>query len=113
MMTVMRQKQRWARGGTESSVHGYSLMVVAFLMLTAFCIAPFVSLTMWAGVWTTKFICDLSLMYPNMRRLRRLPRLRYFIHFEFYFIVQVLVVPFLLMNPTVVWKGRSYRVGET
>jgi 1,2-diacylglycerol 3-beta-glucosyltransferase len=113
LMTVMRQKQRWARGGTESSMHGYSLMVVAFLMLTAFCIAPFVSPVMWATVWATKFICDLMLMYPNMRRLGRLSRLRYFIHFEFYFIVQVLVVPFLLMNPTVVWKGRSYRVGDT
>jgi cellulose synthase/poly-beta-1,6-N-acetylglucosamine synthase-like glycosyltransferase len=112
LTAVLRQKKRWAWGATESSVHGYSLAVVAFLMLTAFCIAPFVSPVAWLTVWTLKWGCDLLLMYPSMKRLGVAHQLRYFIPFELYFIVQVLVVPFFFLSPTINWKGRNYRAGE-
>ena len=38
--TVLRQKHRWGRGGMESTPHGYSILVIAFLMLCALCTAP-------------------------------------------------------------------------
>jgi hypothetical protein len=56
-----------------------------------------------------KFICDLAVMYPNMLRLGLGGQLRYFLLFEFYWGAQSLVTPILLMNKTVVWKGRAYR----
>ena len=106
---VLRQKQRWAHGGTETGVKGWSVLFFAVLMMISMVVAPFISTTAWIIVWSTKFICDLILMTPNLRRLKRERQLRHFLTFEFYFIAQAFVIPFLLMNPTVMWKGRAYR----
>ncbi|MDB5036400.1 MAG: hypothetical protein JWQ98_3641 [Chlorobi bacterium] len=106
---VLRQKQRWSRGGMENTVPGYTIFIVAFLGLMAFTLAPFVSTTAWIIVWAIKFGFDLMMMFPNMRRLGLGRQLRYFLLFEFYFVAQALVTPIFLMNKTVVWKGRAYR----
>jgi cellulose synthase/poly-beta-1,6-N-acetylglucosamine synthase-like glycosyltransferase len=106
---VLRQKQRWAHGGTETGVKGWAVLFFAVLMMISMVVAPFISTTAWIIVWSTKFICDAVLMTPNLLRLKRERQLRHFLTFEFYFIAQAFVIPFLLMNPTVVWKGRSYR----
>lgn len=109
LAVVLSQKQRWSRGGMETGARGYAVLVVALFMMAALVVAPFVSPLAWAAVWGTKFVCDLAVMIPTLVRLDRVRALRYFLLFEFYFIAQALVVPFLLMNRTVVWKGRSYR----
>lgn len=106
---VLSQKQRWSRGGMETGVRGWMVLIIAALMMAAVVIAPFAGLVPVVAVWGTKFAFDLAVMIPTLRRLGRLPILRYFLHFEFYFVAQALVVPFLLMRPTVVWKGRAYR----
>ena len=105
---VLRQKHRWGRGGMESTLHGYSILVIAFLMLCALCIAPFVSLAMWGIVWGAKFVADLILLLPVLRELRQLKGLKNFLPFQFYFIAQALVVPLMLLNPNVQWKGRVF-----
>ena len=112
LQTVLRQKHRWGRGGMESTPHGYSILVVAFLMLCALCIAPFISPTVWAIVWGSKFITDLVLLLPALHRLQLLRGLRSFLPFQFYFIAQALVVPLLIINPNVRWKGRVFATKE-
>lgn len=109
MKEMLRQKHRWSRGGMENTIPGYSIFLVALLGLIAFSVAPFVSPAAWISVWLLKFGCDLMLFIPNMRRLRCIGQLRYFLLFEFYFVVQVIATPVFLMNTTVVWKGRAYR----
>ncbi len=106
---VIRQKQRWARGGVESTFSGYTIFAVALLMLIAFSVAPFVSVKAWIAVWSVKFAFDLLLLLPAMMRLRIVSQLRYFLLFEFYFVVQLMVIPLLLTNRTVVWKGREFQ----
>lgn len=107
---VLRQKHRWGRGGMESTLHGYSILIIAFLMLIALCTAPFVSPLAWGIVWGTKFVADLILLAPVMRELRMMESLKSFVPFQFYFIVQALVVPMLLSNRNVMWKGRVFRM---
>lgn len=109
LLDVLRQKQRWARGGIAMSSKGKIVLVIAVLMMASISIAPFHSLAMWGTVWGCKFLCDLALMIPTMARLRLLPLLRHFLLFEFYFIAQALVTPLLLFRRTVVWKGREYQ----
>ena len=109
LMEVLSQKQRWSRGGMETGVRGWMVLVIAALMMAAVVIAPFAGVVPWIVVWSTKFVFDLAVMTPTLQRLGRTSILRYFLSFEFYFVAQALVVPFLLMRPTVVWKGRSYR----
>ena len=112
LQAVLRQKHRWSRGGMESTLHGYSILVVAFFMLCAFCIAPFISLLVWAVVWGSKFVADLLFLLPVLRKLRTLRSLRSFLPFQFYFIAQALVVPLMLLNPNVRWKGRVFATNE-
>ena len=106
---VLQQKHRWGRGGMESTLHGYSILVIAFLMLVALTVAPFVSPVAWAVVWGAKFCADLMVLFPAIRELRITGSLKSFIPFQFYFIVQAVVVPILLPNRNVTWKGRVFR----
>lgn len=106
---MLRQKQRWARGGTENTVPGYTLFLVALFMMIAFSVAPFVSWRAFAVVWGVKFVCDFLVIGASYARLRMARLLWYFPIFEFYFIVQLALIPVLLMSRTVVWKGREYR----
>ncbi len=106
---VMRQKQRWARGGTENTIPGYTLFVVALVIIVAFSAAPFVSAKAWIIVWAVKIICDLVIIGASYRRLKMPGQIRFVLPFQFYFVVQLFMIPILLMNKTVVWKGREYR----
>lgn len=108
LMSVMRQKQRWSRGGSKMDSHGYIVLFIAFMMMISFTISPFLSVSDWVMVWSVKFICDLAVMIPTLGRLKLLHQLRYFLLFEFYFLFQTLVVPFLLTQKGVIWKGRVY-----
>lgn len=106
---VLRQKHRWGRGGMESTPHGYSILVVAFFMLVALCAAPFVSPAAWLGVWGVKFVADLILLLPVFRELGIRGAGRTFLPFQFYFLAQALVVPVMIINPNVSWKGRVFQ----
>ncbi len=112
LQTVLRQKHRWGRGGMESTAHGYSIILVAFLMLCAICISPFVSPLAWGVVWGTKFAADLIFLLPVMSRLKVSRAIRYFPPFQFYFLAQALIVPIMILNPRVAWKGRVFRTAR-
>ena len=112
LQSVLRQKHRWGRGGIESTPHGYSIIVVAFLMLVAICVAPFVSPLAWGIVWGTKFLCDLAFLLPVMNRFGVERSIRFFLPFQFYFLAQALIVPLMLVNPNVHWKGRVFRTAR-
>lgn len=107
--TVIRQKQRWSRGGTDSDYFGLTIYAVSALMMASVTIAPFVSWQMWLLVWGTKFTLDVILLTPNLRRLGCIRYLPHMIFFEFYYIVQLMVIPLLLTRRNVKWKGREYR----
>lgn len=107
--SMVRQKQRWARGGTASDAFGLTIYIVSALMMVAFVAAPFISLAMWALVWGTKIVFDMLLVVPNLKRLALARYAPYLILFEFYFVVQLMVIPVLLTQRDVVWKGRRYR----
>lgn len=108
LAAVLHQKQRWSRGGLETGLAGYTVLTIAVLMMASIVVAPFVSPIAWAVTWGTKFGADILVMAPNLRRLGRLGQLRHFLEFEFYFVAQAFVIPFLLLKRRVVWKGRSY-----
>lgn len=108
VVNVMKQKHRWSRGGRKMELHGYLVLAIAFFMMLSFVVAPFVSTKMWLTVWLIKFTSDFLLMFPTLGRLRLLGQMKYFFLFEFYFIAQAFVVPILLTQKAVVWKGRVY-----
>ncbi len=106
-----RQRKRWILGGKHTSLWGYFLIglgVAAHLFLI---VSLFwgISFNTWFIAFAIPFFTNLSLTGRILHRIRRLDLLKYFLHFEvFYFlylIVFALITPFIRK---VEWKGRVY-----
>ena len=89
---------------------GLVIMVIGFLMH----LSPFVMLY-WGGVvqaataFMLKFIADYIFLYQLLKRLDRTDELRWFYWFELYFIIYVIILPFLVFfGGKVNWKGREF-----
>jgi 1,2-diacylglycerol 3-beta-glucosyltransferase len=108
--SLIRQKHRWGKGGLDMKPVGLAIMVVGFLMH----ISPFVMLV-WGGIVQAaaalmiKFIADYVFLYQILNRLDRKEDLRWFAWFEIYFLIYVLLLPFLVFfGGKVKWKGREF-----
>jgi len=108
--TLLRQKHRWGKGGLDMKPAGLVIMIIGFLMH----LSPFIMLY-WGGVVLAatalmlKFIADYIYLYQILRRLNRTEELRWFYSFDLYFIIYVLILPFLVFfGGKVKWKGREF-----
>jgi len=108
--SLIRQKHRWGKGGLDMKLAGLAIMVIGFLMH----LSPFIML-FWGGVVQAatalmiKFIADYVFLYQILHRLDRRDDLRWFYWFELYFILYVLLLPFLVFfGGKVKWKGREF-----
>jgi len=56
-----------------------------------------------------KVALDFSLLYPVHVKLGIAKNLKYFFHFEVYYLIYVILLPFIVLpNKKVIWKGREY-----
>lgn len=107
--TLYWQKKRWGVGGMESDLIGYSVMVWGYIVHAAMLLLPFFfSMT---GLYLSIFkICaDYFFVKPVFNKLNLRMKFSHFISFEIYFIIYVLVLPFIVLpNRKVRWKGRTF-----
>jgi len=107
--TLYWQKKRWGVGGMESDLIAYSVMVWGYIVHAAMLLLPFFfSMT---GLYLSIFkICvDYFFVKPVFNKLNLRMKFSHFIAFEIYFIIYVLVLPFIVLpNRKVKWKGRTY-----
>ncbi|MCX6173320.1 MAG: glycosyltransferase [Ignavibacteriales bacterium] len=107
--TLYWQKKRWGVGGMESDLIGYSVMVWGYIAHAAMLLLPFFfSMT---GLYLSIFkICvDYFFVKPVFNKLNLRMKFSHFIAFEIYFIIYVLVLPFIvLLNRKIKWKGRTF-----
>jgi 1,2-diacylglycerol 3-beta-glucosyltransferase len=107
---LLHQKHRWGKGGLDMKIAGFVIMAIGFFMH----LSPFIMLY-WGGVvqaataFMVKFIADYTFLYKILKRLDRTDELRWFYWFELYFIIYVLLLPFLVFfGGKVKWKGREF-----
>lgn len=107
--TLYWQKKRWGVGGMESDLIGYLVMVWGYIVHGAMLLLPFFfSMT---GLYLSIFkLCvDYFFVKPVLKKLNLRMKISHFIAFEIYFIVYVLVLPFIVLpNRKVKWKGRTF-----
>ena len=110
LKTLLRQKHRWGKGALDMKVSGFGIMAIGFCMH----ISPLIMLY-WGGVVLSasmlliKFIFDYIFLYRFLKRLERLSDLKWFYYFEIYFIIYVILLPFLVFfGGKVQWKGRTF-----
>lgn len=103
------QKKRWGVGGAESDLIGYLVMAWGFFSHIAMLLTPlFFSLTA-LYLCLFKIVVDYFFVYPVFNRLKLKLKLSHFVAFEIYFIVYVVLLPFIvLLNRKVKWKGREF-----
>lgn len=108
--SIFNQKHRWGKGGLDMKPAGLAIMVIGFFMN----LSPFVML-FWGGAvqaaaaFMVKFIADYVFLYQILQHLERKEDLRWFYWFEIYFIIYVLLLPFLVFfGGKVKWKGREF-----
>lgn len=107
---LIRQKHRWGTGGLDMNLSGMSIMAIGFglnaLLLLTLVLGSFLTVVLSCLL---KMIGDYSFLYFVLKKQKRLDLLKYFYWFEGYFILYVLILPFVVFfGGRVVWKGRSY-----
>jgi cellulose synthase/poly-beta-1,6-N-acetylglucosamine synthase-like glycosyltransferase len=106
---LFNQKKRWAVGGIDTPLLGLFLMTWAFLTNLFIVLTPLFLSAAWLYLVVFKFAIDLFVLIPVHQRLGLQKNLKYFLVFEIYYIIYVLVLPFvILFNKKVKWKDRVY-----
>jgi len=106
---LFNQKKRWAVGGKDAPPFGILLMLWAFLTNLFLLLTPLFFGEVWLYLIFFKISIDFFFLLPVHRRLGLQKNLKYFLVFEFYYIIYVLVLPFaVLFNKKVKWKDRVY-----
>ncbi len=107
--SLYRQKKRWSVGGLESDFAGYWVMSVGFLTHVCMMLIPFLFSTSALLLFLFKIFVDYFFLKPIYTRMKLKLGIKEFVAFEIYFLLYVLVIPFILVfDRNVIWKGRKY-----
>jgi cellulose synthase/poly-beta-1,6-N-acetylglucosamine synthase-like glycosyltransferase len=106
---LFKQKKRWAVGGINTPPIGFGLMLCSFLANLFLLLTPFFFSAVWLYLALFKISIDFFVLLPVHQRLGLKKNLKYFLVFEIYYIIYVIVLPFMvLFNKKVKWKDRVY-----
>jgi cellulose synthase/poly-beta-1,6-N-acetylglucosamine synthase-like glycosyltransferase len=107
--TLYHQKKRWAVGGLLVPKLGYFILACGYLMHAAMLAAPFFWTPVIGELILLKIFIDFVFMNYMTSSLGIRKSMKYFLQFEIYYIIYVILLPFIIMpNQTVTWKGRKY-----
>lgn len=107
---IYLQKKRWGRGGIRIHPLGYLIMSVGFLMCASVLVMPFLVTHLWSYAigLAAKWIGDWYLVQRTLAVLGQKRLRRYFIVYEIYYVLYVILLPFILLfTGRVTWKGRK------
>jgi cellulose synthase/poly-beta-1,6-N-acetylglucosamine synthase-like glycosyltransferase len=107
---LYRQKMRWFTGGKDMEVRNLVFFGVAYLLNLLLLIAPWCCerISLWIPL-SLKVCADLFLSLPALSAFAQWRLLVYFLPFQLYYILYVVMFPILvLMGTNVVWKDRTF-----
>lgn len=107
---LIRQKQRWGKGGLEMKPIVFFIMAIGFLTHALIATAFLVGDIALAGTaLLVKLTSDYMFLYKVLHKIDRVSELKYFYRFELYYFLYVLLLPFIVFfGGKVIWKGRSF-----
>lgn len=108
--SLIRQKKRWGVGGLGVPFIGFVIMVFGFLCNLAILLTPLFFSAVWLYLAVFKITIDFFVLLPVHRQLSISKNLKYFFHYQLYYLIYVIALPFLVLpNQKVIWKGRTYK----
>jgi cellulose synthase/poly-beta-1,6-N-acetylglucosamine synthase-like glycosyltransferase len=103
------QRKRWGVGGLDSDLAGFLVMGIGFITQVCILLTPFFYSTAALYLVVFRFAIDFFFIYPAIKKLKLVNSLKYFFAFELYFIIYVIVLPFIVLpGRQVLWKGRNF-----
>ncbi len=103
------QKKRWGVGGIESDIIGYLIMLWGYITHIAMLLTPFFFSFTALYLCFFKIFIDYFFTYNVFKKLKLKLKFLHFLAFEIYFIIYVIILPFIVFsNRRVLWKGREY-----
>lgn len=107
--SLTRQKKRWGVGGLGVPLSGFLIMANGFLSYVGILLVPFFYTPVCLYLVALKLLLDFLVIYPVLRILGITKNLKYFFHFQFYYTIYVIALPFMvLFSRKVIWKERTY-----
>ncbi|PKL82498.1 MAG: glycosyl transferase [Ignavibacteriae bacterium HGW-Ignavibacteriae-3] len=107
--TLYWQKKRWGVGGMKSDLIGYSVMAWGYIVHGMMLMIPFFFSPAVLYLSVFKILIDYYFVKPVFNKLKLKMRIKHFLAFELYFIIYVLILPFIVLpNRKVKWKGRTF-----
>lgn len=107
--TLYWQKKRWGVGGIESDIVGYLIMLWGYITHVAMILTPFFFSYTALYLCFFKIFIDYFFVYPVYKKLNLKLKFSHFLAFEIYFIIYVIILPFIVLpNKKVIWKGREF-----
>jgi cellulose synthase/poly-beta-1,6-N-acetylglucosamine synthase-like glycosyltransferase len=106
---LFNQKKRWAVGGIDTPPIGLGLMLWSCLTNLFLLFTPFFFSANSLYMAIFKIATDFFVLLPIHQKLGLQKNLKYFLVFEIYYIVYVIILPVaVLFNKKVKWKDRIY-----
>ncbi len=108
------QKKRWTLGGLDASaVHSFFALLMFLVHLFSLLDFGLLPIEIALSVLGVKFIADLFILVPVLKKLREFWLAKYFFLFELYYYVFVFLVPVVIgFSRNVQWKGISYDLSK-
>jgi cellulose synthase/poly-beta-1,6-N-acetylglucosamine synthase-like glycosyltransferase len=109
---LYHQKKRWGTGGLDTGLLGIAVMSGGFifhllLILSLLLIEKISSLLI---SLVLKFFIDGAFLFKTLRKFKKTSLLKYLPFFELYYIIYVVVLPFVVFfGGKTVWKDRKYK----
>ncbi len=107
--SLYRQKKRWSVGGIKAPLYGYAILLTGWLTSVCFVAALFLYSPVIGWFVFLKVLLDIILLRRITALLGIANSMKHFWAFQIYYIVYVLVIPFIIIpNRRVIWKDRTY-----
>jgi len=105
----LRQRQRWARGGTALGWRATAFVVTSLALWLGIVAAALSSAWLWLlGLACMRIVGDSALVVWALLRLRRPGTIAWVVPAMVVLMITELIVPFLLLQRNVVWKGQRF-----
>ncbi len=106
---LFNQKKRWGVGGLGALPRGFFILGSGLIVNLCLLLTPFYFTDVLLYLAVFKAATDLFVLYPVHYRLGIKDHLKYFIQFELYFIIYVVILPVIVLGSRkIVWKGKEY-----
>lgn len=108
--SLFHQRKRWFVGGKRMALsRTLALTIVGLFHCLILSGWAFLGVPVWGGIVMAKFLSDYAMVSPALKVLNGRRLVRYWVPFQLYLCIYVVLFPLLaLLSPNVTWKRRGF-----